>query len=201
MKIPVLAFHGVALIAIAPAYAQQSGTIELEGEAPSICSISGEGFSNLPFGSIQRSVDLSNPQAFPNVFLNLTVTCSENFVIGFTPTHARFENVDVVTGALQPVHVGDAYIHDGSPVPGFVGGIKYTLNATLGGVTLPSGGGGPSYTSPGFGPGVGFFTSPLSPRTEPLLVTFNPTELPPSVNLLAGEYRETITIQLTPQGI
>lgn len=162
--------------------------------------LTGEGFTGLP-DTITRTVNLSNPQALPNVYLNMTVSCTENFIIGFIPQYARFENVDVTPGNLEPATVGDSYLHDGSPVPGFRGALKYTLTAVLGGVNLPSGGGGPSYTSPGFGPGVGFFTSPLTPRTASLIVTFDPVELPAGIDLLAGSYQENIVIQLTPQGL
>lgn len=190
---------GLALF-LAPLCAQAQDSVVLEGTVAPACTLTGEGFVGLP-DTISRTVNLSNPQSLPNVTLHLHVTCTQNFVIGFTPQYARLENVDITPGALQPAIVGDAYLHEGAPVAGFAGALKYTLNAVLGGVTLPSGGGGPSYSSPSFGPGVGFFTSLLPPMSAPLTITFNPVELAPSMNLLAGSYQENITIQLTPQGI
>lgn len=199
MKFVASSLLGLALC-FAPLCAQAQDSVVLEGTVTPACTLTGEGFVGLP-DTVSRTIDLSNPQSLPNVTLNLHVTCTQNFVIGFTPQYARFENVNITPGALQPAIVGDAYLHNGSPVAGFAGGLKYTLNAVLGGVTLPSGGAGPSYTSPSFGPGVGFFTSPLPPMSAPLIVVFNPVELAPSMNLLAGSYQENITIQLTPQGI
>ena len=190
---------GFALLA-APLSAHAQSSVALEGTVTPACTLTGEGFVGLP-DTVSRTIDLSNPQSLPNVTLNLHVTCTQNFIIGFTPQYARFENINATPGTLQPAIIGDGYLHNGSPVPGFAGGLKYTLNAVLGGVTLPAGGGGPSYSSPSFGPGVGFFTSPLPPMSASLLVVFNPTELTPSMNLLAGAYQENITIQLTPQGL
>lgn len=179
----------------------RADTVVLEGTVVPVCSLSGEGFTDFPDSTITRTIDLSNPHSMASVHLNLHVSCTQNFKIAIIPHRARFENVDAPPGTLQNPMVGDAYIPGGTPVPGFAGGLKYTFNAVLGGVTLPFGGVGPSYTSPGFGPGVGVETFTLTPRSEPLVVTFNPTELPPSMSLIAGTYEETITIQLTPTGL
>ncbi len=178
----------------------QNASVQLQGEVLPICELTGEGFTGLP-NTIQRTVNLSNPQSLPNVNLNMSLTCTQSFTIGFIPQYARFENINASPGSLQDPSVGDGYFFNGSLVPNFVGALKYTINATLGGITLPSGGGGPSYVSPGFGPGSGFFTSPLSPRTAALVVTFNPVEIPAATHLLAGAYRERLTIQITPQGL
>jgi len=196
IAISALALTAVSIVGAAA----QGSSVVLEGEVAPSCTLTGEGFSGFP-DTIQRDVDLSNPQALPNVTLNMHVLCTESFRIAFIPEFARFENINAPPGTLQDALIGDSYLYNGSPTPDFVGGLKYNLDATLGGVRLPSGGGGPSYISPGFGAGVGFETFTLTPRSAPLLVTFDPIELPPSLRLLAGQYRERITIQLTPQGV
>lgn len=172
----------------------------LEGHVAPRCALTGEGLAGDGSGAIDRTIDLSNPHALADVQLNLHVDCTQHFVLSFIPRYARMQNVDVVHGALQPATIGDGYFTpQGVMAQGFVGALRYRLHVTLDGRTLPSGG-GPAYQSPGGGPGVGFFSAPQPAMSAPLSVTFDPVELPAALNLLAGAYQETITIQLTPQG-
>lgn len=178
----ILLAAGAAVAAFAFASPASAESVNLSGTVNQVCHVT-PGNTNVNFGTLNAQGE-ENPIA-----LNYAFYCNVRWDASVSSTNGRLLNISAPPGSVGPETGPGAHSYNGSET--FFAALDYTVDI------------GPGWliNSASFDGGDSASVTEQDPAAGNFSLVFDTVELTGDQQLVAGSYKDTITLTITPQGL